>query len=260
MEFFNAEDLNLEKHFKESYGSVDFLIARAKKGEVSCQSDLGIAYCEGIEGFVEKDTEKAIGWLDTAVQNGCILPSVILKLGQLLDLTRKPHNQRKAYDLYHRAARLGSTPAQLNLAEMYRCGVEGVVNIDIKEAFEWFKIAAEETTIEYSTELGSLSLPVLGTMNKIRNSLDDNRQKALTSLYKYYLEGDCPEGKPQPTKAVHYLTRAAELGNTEAQLNLGKIYLEGRCEQSRDLRKAKRWLEKASASGHVEANEVGLIW
>ena len=162
--------------------------------------------------------------------------------------------------MYHRAARLGSTPAQLNLAEMYRCGVEGVVNIDIKEAFEWFKIAAEETTIEYSTELGSLSLPVLGTMNKIRNCLDDNRQKALTSLYEYYLRGDCPEGKPQPTKAVHYLTRAAELGNTEAQLNLGKIYLEGRCEQFRDLRKAKRWLEKASASGHVEANEVGLIW
>ena len=259
MDFFSAEDFNLKNYFKESYGSVDFLIARAKMGEVFCQSDLGTAYCEGIEGFVEKDTKKAIGWLDTAVQNGCILPSVIQKLGQLLDLTGEPHNQRKAYDLYHRAARLGSTPAQLNLAEMYRCGVEGVVNMDIKEAFEWFKIAAGETTIEYSTELGSLSLPIFGTMNKIRNSVDF-RQRALTFLYKYYLEGDCPEGKPQPTKAVHYLTRAAELGNTEAQLNLGKIYLEGRCEQFRDLRKAKRWLEKASASGHVEANEVGLIW
>ena len=90
--------------------------------------------------------------------------------------------------------------------------------------------------------------------------MDDSRQKALTSLYKYYLIGDNPEGKPQPTKAVHYLTRAAELGNTEAQLKLGQIYLDGRREQIRDLRKVNRWLEKASVSGYVGAKEVGLIW
>ena len=106
--------------------------------------------------------------------------------------------------------------------------------------------------------MGSLGLLIAGTMNKIENSHHDFRQKALTSLYKYYLLGDCPEGKPQPTKAVHYLTRAAELGNSEAQRKLGQIYLEGSCEQIRDLRKAKRWLEKASASGDVEAKEVGV--
>ena len=106
--------------------------------------------------------------------------------------------------------------------------------------------------------MGSLGLLIAGTMNKIENSHDDFRQKALTSLYKYYILGDCPEGKPQPTKAVHYLTRAAELGNTEAQLKLGQIYLEGSCEQIRDLRKAKRWLGKASASGDVVAKEVGV--
>ena len=61
MDFFSAEDFNLKNCFKESYGSVDFLIARAKKGEVSCQSDLGIAYCEGIEGFVERTPRKLSG-------------------------------------------------------------------------------------------------------------------------------------------------------------------------------------------------------
>ena len=64
MKFFKAEDFDLKNYFKESYGSVDFLIARAKKGEVSCQIHLGTAYSRGIEGFVEKDTEKAIGCLD----------------------------------------------------------------------------------------------------------------------------------------------------------------------------------------------------
>ena len=260
MDFLNPEELNLENQLKESYGSVDFLISRAKKGEVSCQIHLGTAYSRGIEGFVKKDTEKAISWLDAAVQNGCFNPLVLQKLGQLLDLTGEPHNQRKAHDLYHKAAHLGSTSAQLNLAEMYRSGVERVVNKDIIEAFKWFKIAAGESPIECGTEMGSLGLPIFRTMNKIRNSVDDSRQKALTSLYKYYLVGDCPERKPQPTKAVHYLTRAAEQGNSEAQLNLGQIYLDGRCEQIRDLRKAKRWLEEASASGHVGAKEVGLIW
>ena len=102
---------------------MDFLISRAKKGEVSCQIHLDIPLILAVKGFVEKDTEKAIGWLDTTVQNGCFNPLVLQKLGQLLDLTGEPHNQRKVYDLYHKAARLGSTSAQLNLAEIYRYGV-----------------------------------------------------------------------------------------------------------------------------------------
>ena len=110
MKFFKAKDFDLKNYFKESYGSVNFLIARAKKGEVFCQIHLGTAYSRGIEGFVERDT-KAIDWLDTAVQNGCTVPSVMQELGQLLDFTGEPHNQRKAYDLYHKAARLGSTSA-----------------------------------------------------------------------------------------------------------------------------------------------------
>ena len=46
MKFFKEEDFDLKNYFKESYGSVDFLIARAKKGEVSCQIHLGTAYSE----------------------------------------------------------------------------------------------------------------------------------------------------------------------------------------------------------------------
>lgn len=57
-----------------------------------------------------------------------------------------------------------------------------------------------------------------GTMRKFENTVDRTKYKVLGFLYKCYLEGDCPEGKPQPTKAVYYLTRAAEQGDTEAQL------------------------------------------
>ena len=83
--------------------------------------------------------------------------------------------------------------------------------------------------------------------------------KALRLLFKYYLNGDCPEGRPQPTKAVYYLTRAAELGDAEAQLELGQIYLTGGCEQLKDVARARRWLQKASAHGDVRAKQVSVM-
>ena len=256
MNFFTKDGFNMGQYYKETYGSGENLITLAKNGNVTAQADLGAVYSEGVEGFVEKDSEKAIGWLSTAIDNGHVLPFTLSKLGELLDRKGTLQCQRKAYEMYHRAAKLGSNEAQLNLAEMYRCGVKGVVNEDIKEAFEWYKKAADESTVDVNTELGAIGRLFAGTMKKMGNALGGARQKALTLLYRYYLEGDCPEGRPQPTIAVYYLTRAAELGDTEAQLRLGQIYLSGSCEQIKDVRKARRWLEKAAASGDVMAKQV----
>lgn len=256
MTFYPKAGVNVEKYYKDSYGSIENLISLAKNGDITAQADLGSAYSEGVENFVEKDVEKAIGWLNSAVDNGYVLPFILTRLGALLDGKGTPHFQRKAYEMYHRAAKLGCAQSQLHLAEMYRCGVEGVVNEDIKEAFEWYKKAADGSEFEESTELGEVGRLVAGTMKTMGNALGGARKKALTLLHKYYLDGDCPEGRSQPTKAVYYLTRAAELGDTEAQLKLGEIYLYGSCEQIKDVKKAKRWLGKAAASGDVMANQV----
>ena len=248
--------VNVEKYYKESYGSVENLIRLAKNGNVNAQTDLGMAYSEGIDNFVEKDMEKATGWLKSAIDNGCVHPLIFTRLGELLDLTGTPQNQEKAYEMYQRAAKLGCAESQLNLAEMYRCGVEGVVNEDIKEAFEWYKKAADESESEATTGYGGVDRYIVGTMKRVGNGLSETRLDALRLLHKYYLEGDCPEGQPQRTKAVHYLSRAAELGDTEAQLKLGQIYLTGSCDQIKDVKKAKRCLGKAAASGDVMANQV----
>ena len=260
MNFYPEAGVNVERFYKDSYGSIDNLISSAKNGNVIAQAHLGAAYSEGVENFVEKDVEKAIGWFNSAVDNGCNLPSAFLTLGTLLDGKGTPHYQRKAYEMYHRAAKLECAESQVNLAEMYRCGVEGVVNEDIKEAFEWYKKAAGEREFEASTDLGGVNRLVAGTMKTMGNALGGARKKALTLLHKYYLDGDCPEGRPQPTKAVYYLTRAAELGDTEAQLKLGQIYLTGSCEQIKDVKKAKRWLGKAAASGDVMASQVSSYY
>ena len=246
--------VDAEKYYTDSYGSLENLISLAKNGDVTAQSYLGMAYSQGVGNFVEKDMRKATGWLNTAVENGCDHPLMLTRLGELLDLTGTPQNQRKAYERYRRAAGLGCGESQINLAEMYRCGVEGVVNEDIKEAFDWYKKAADESESEATSGYGGIDRYIVGTMKRMGSG--ETRLRALRLLYKYYLDGDCPEGRPQPTKAVYYITKAAELGDTEAQLKLGQVYLTGSCEQIKDVQKAKRWLGKAAASGNVMAKQV----
>ena len=256
MNFPIPSDLNFKKHCIETHGSIENLIAKAKNGEIVAQADLGVAYSEGFGDELPKDADKAIGWLNTAVERGYEFPSILEKLGELLDLKGAPQYRRKAYEMYHRAAKLGCTTSQLNLAEMYRCGVEGVVNEDLKEAFKWYKKAAGEDTSDFYSHLGVLGDLYAGTMKTMENAVCGTKHRALMFLYKYYLEGECPEGRPQPTKAVYYLTRAAELGDIEAQLNLGQIFLTGRYEQIKDVAKARRWLGKASVSGDTRAKQV----
>ena len=258
MNFCTKAGVNMEKYYRDSYGSIENLISLAKNGNVTAQEALGTAYSEGVENFVEKDVEKAIGWLNSAVEGGSVNPLIFTNLGGLLDLTStgKPQYKRKAYEMYHRAAKMGSKEAQINLAEIYRCGVEGVVNEDIKEAFAWYKKAADEGA-DFNVHEGEINRLLAGTLNAMTGS--EGRLKALKLLYLNYLDGDCPEGRPQPTKAVYYMTRAAELGDAEAQLKLGEIYFKGSCEQIKDVKNAKRWLGKASSSGNAVAEQASSV-
>ncbi|XP_015778746.1 PREDICTED: uncharacterized protein LOC107356656 isoform X2 [Acropora digitifera] len=261
MNFFNPSALNFSTYCMEKYGTIENLQRKAKSGEIIAQVDLGLAYSEGLGEELPKDTDKAIGWLNTAVERGCELPFALAKLGELLDWKGTIKHRRKAYEMYQRAARLGCTSSQINLAEMYRCGVEGVVNEDLSEAFKWYKIAAgEDPSNSCSPDLGEVGKLLAGTMKRVETAMGDEQKKsALKCLHKYYLAGDCPEGRPQPTKAIYYLTRTAELGDTEAQFKLGQVYLHGSCEQLKDVARAKRWLEKAAGSGNVKAKESVVI-
>ena len=252
MSFFKTSNFNFQQYCLQTHGSIKKLFDKAKNGDIYAQQDLGLAYYEGGD-FLPKDIDKAIYWLSSALENSYEDPTILGKLGEALDLKGTPPYQRKAFEMYNRAAKLGCTNSQINLAEMYRCGVREVVNENIEEAFKWYKMAAGE---DHLSNAGTLA----GAMKTVDNILGSVLKfRALRLLFKYYLKGDCPEGRPQPTKAVYYLTRAAELGDTEAQIELGQIYLTGGCEQLKDVAKARRWLQKASAHGDVRAKQVGVM-
>ena len=256
MNFLKTNNFNFQQYCLQTHGSIKKLFDKAKNGDILAQQDLGLAYYEGGD-FLPKDIDKAIYWLNSAVENGYEDPNILGKLGEALDLKGTPPYQRKAFEMYNRAANLGCTNSQINLAEMYRCGVKGVLNENMEEAFKWYKMAAGENRL---SNVGALEQLLAGAMRTLDNTLGSVLKfRALRLLFKYYLSGDCPEGRPQPTKAVYYLTRAAELGDAEAQLELGQIYLTGGCEQLKDVARARRWLQKASAHGDVRAKQVSVM-
>ena len=258
MNLFNTSALDFSMFFMEKYGTIENLQCKAKSGDITAQGVLGMAYSEGFGKELPKDADKAIAWLHTTVERGCEFPFILAKLGELLDRKGTILHRRKAYEMFQRAARLGCTSSQINLAEMYRCGVEGVVKKDLIGAFAWYKKAAGEgLSNNCSADLERFGKLSAETLKRVEAAMGDEPKKsALLFLYKLYLKGDCPEGRPQPTKAIHYLTKAAELGDTEAQLQLGEVYLRGRCEQVKDVARAKRWLEKAASKGEAKSEQV----
>ena len=120
------------------------------------------------------------------------------------------------------------------------------MNVDLDEAFKWFKRAAGENVVVDTNKIAG-TMRMLGFEMKLR---------ALHQLYKYYLSGECPEQQPQLAKALYYLRRAAELGDLESQRELGRVYMTGSCTGYKDLGKAERWLEKAANKGDPESHKV----
>ena len=61
---------DFEQNIIKKYGSIENLINVARNGCANTQALLGMAHSEGVSGLVAKDSEKATGWLNAAVENG----------------------------------------------------------------------------------------------------------------------------------------------------------------------------------------------
>lgn len=248
---------SLKDQIVSTYKSVSNLKAKAEHDkDWEAQLCLSRAYEYGVpELNIEQNLDFAIGWLESSFRNGNDIDHEKCHLGALYDTRGTIPDQRRAFELYLKTARAGVVQAEYNLAEVYRCGIEGVVYKDIEEAFKWFRKAAGEESddVDVDDQINSPALVIKGTFREIGI---DFKIDALKKLNKYYMIGECPEGKPQPIKALYYLKKAAELGDSEAQKDLGLAYLKGESGQPKDLNKATRWLKKAASNGDEEAKEV----
>ena len=94
-----------------------------------------------------------------------------------------------------------------------------------KEAFEWYKKAAEQGHRESQYQLGSF----------------------------YYLGATLVEADTE--KAINWLQKAAEQGHTEAQYVLGTLYYYAD-DIPKDINKACYYLKKAARSNYDDAKEL----
>lgn len=77
-------------------------------------------------------------------------------------------------------------------------------------------------------------------------------------LGKLYLEGDALEKNYQ--KGIYWIQKAADQGHTESQYNLGHIFRENKYIKKDDFISAM-WFEKAAKQGHLDAQfNIGVIY
>lgn len=127
--------LNLIQSNEERFNKT---LARAEKGEVESQYDLGNMYSEGIG--VDADITKAMTWYDKAASQEFVKAQY--KLGLIYYEGSSANKDRSlAFKQFRKAAEKGYPPAQFYLGKMYASG-QGVKR-DYETALEWFSKAAD---------------------------------------------------------------------------------------------------------------------
>ena len=147
-------------------------------------------------------------------------------------------DRKAAIEQLRRAAESGHPIAQWKLGRIYQTG-DGVPVNDAK-AFEFYNQVAN-------------------------NHADDNPESpqsafvasAFVALGTYYLKGvENTAVRPNVQKAREIYTYAASyFGDSDAQFNLGRLYLEP-ASSDRDPKQAARWLRAAAKKGHVGAQAL----
>ena len=165
--------LNLIQSNEERFNKT---LARAAKGEVESQYDLGNMYSEGIG--VDADITKATAWYDKAASQE--FEKAQYKLGLIYYEGSSANKDRSlAFKQFRKAAEKGYPPAQFYLGKMYASG-QGVKR-DYETALEWFSKAADGGFNEARRE-----------MIDVAELLEDSSAEKNTELVKTVT----PEAKP----------------------------------------------------------------
>jgi len=195
------------------------------------------------------DQGQAFAWYQKAAESG--LPSAQYIVGTYFESGKAgPADLQQAIAWYRKAARQGFAPAQTQLGLMYLRG-DGVPK-DNKQAFSWIARAAEQGDAEACHQLGLMYErgvgvavdPLLAESNYLKAAEhgDVRAQLRLAAL--------CAVDRA--TLAADWYERAAANGNSQAKLQLGRIFAHGTGVEA-DLEKALALLLAAAEDGEPEA-------
>ncbi len=170
-------------------------------------------------------TEKAIPYLQHAARAGHI-PAALSLSHLYLEGAVIAKDEDAALLWMTKAAELGDTDAQVQVAEMYLNGIGQIVHNSMRtDAFAWYQKAAVNGNALAQFKLASMFAEGVGT-------------------------------KRDQVKALEWITLAAEKGQVLAQRNLGLVYLHGSWGQEKNEDKAIYWLSKSALQNNVDAQRT----
>jgi TPR repeat protein len=220
-----------------------------EKGHVSALSEIGYIYYKGVGGVPNDDIE-AIKWFEKASAAGSSYS--MTNLGVAYQYGRGTSiNLDKAIEYYKAATEAGSLKAYERLGDFYKY-TKGSEYYE--EAAEWYQQGALKGHVASQYEFALINARELGNedlaikwYDKVFLSDDSER---ITWAALSFEEGE-PYLKVNLDKTVKFYQRAVELGNSQAQANLGFMYEVGEHVEL-DLHKARLLYEKSARQGEAQ--------
>lgn len=225
----------------------------AKQGNGEAMETLGEIYGEGTYG-IARDSDKAAAWW----RKGAALNHAECTVNYAQLLTERGEFKR-AFCLWKKAADLGDTEAEFQVAYAYDVG-QGVRQNQAKANALYRAILEKRASSAAANNLGYNYLCGQGTKENndlafryLSMAVQMGDKYAPMHLGRCYLNGWGT--KPDIEESVRLLKLAAKYGRSGAMYTLGQIYFFGKLGIERDYRAAAHWWRKGAELGHEDCME-----
>ncbi|KAG5635424.1 hypothetical protein H0H81_011314 [Sphagnurus paluster] len=230
-----AKDQRSAKKYSEVLIGESLKVIRrlATQGEAYDEAQFFLANCHGTGALgLQVDHERAYHlYLQAAKQNHAAASYRVAVCNEIGAGTRREPPRAAAF--YRKAASLGDTPAMYKLGMILLGGLLGEQK-NPREAINWLKRAAEQADVDNPHALHELAL-----LHEVPNS----------TLVPY-----------DPAYARNLFTQAAQLGYTPSQFKLGQCFEYGSLTCPVDPRRSIAWYTKAAEKGDSEAELALSGW
>ena len=208
---------NLEQDFEKAKALYEKALQQ-NPNEPGSKRELAYLYLDGY-GVPQPDVKKAVELLTQATEANDTY--ALVSLGDIYAEGEEPIAQDlvKAFNLYEKAAKLGSMDGQYSLAYHYYRG-KGVEQ-NLKTAFEWYQKAAEQGSSGAQVQVGYMYDMGEGVEKDLKQAFEwytkaaaQNDPDGLHNLAEMYRYGDYV--KKDLEKAKEYYAAACQLDDEES--------------------------------------------
>jgi TPR repeat protein len=215
---------------------------------------IGSAYMSG--NGVDKDENKGFEWCSRSAEDGYLKSHYILAESYAKGRGVK-RDLDKAFELHSYLGEKGYGKSQLYVGTCYLEGKN--VKANEKKAFEWFTKGAENSNPVCQYFLGYCYANGLGTKQDEQKALvwytraaEQGHTVSKKLVEDYTGNKVVVKGEASPFESYRF---SAENGDPEAMFILARYYEDG-IGVEKDMNEAKKWYNKAAASGHFGAKKA----